>query len=577
MKNISQYSRSILLLLGDRKKKVPWLILAFLATSFLEVIGIGLIAPYISLIINPESFIENYKFPFIDLQSFYGEEEKLIILFGLLLISVFTIKTLAVILINFLIIRFSYTQELHVRTFLMNSYQSMHYIDFTKRNSSEYIYSINNLASQFSQSLVQSWLRLFSDGIVTFAILILLAFSDINSLLALIMLLALLLLVFWRLSSIRLKKLGKISNDSNKKLVKSIYESMAGFKEIKVLQRETFFYNKVKESSVTYSKAGIWTGVIQSMPRYLLELTLVIFIFLMIYMTLLFNRDLNSILPILTMFGVAAMRLIPSVNQIMNSLLQLKQGQNSLDLLVDDYKKAASIKEELLTANTNSKKLNFEELEFRKVQFSYSQSNISTIKDASFIIKAGNSIGIMGPSGSGKTTLIDLMLGLLVPQKGEILINGIQISDLLKEWRSKIAYLPQEVFLIDDTIRRNIALEDNESEIDEKKVQDAIKKSQLDVFVNNLPDGLDTIVGEKGVMISGGQRQRVSLARAFYYDKDILVLDESTSALDDETEKEIINEIKFLHGKKTLIVISHSLSTLKHCDHIYKVDKGNIS
>ena len=577
MKNISQYSRSILLLLGDRKKKVPWLILAFLATSFLEVIGIGLIAPYISLIINPESFIENYKFPFIDLQSFYGEAEKLIILFGLLLISVFTIKTLAVILINFLIIRFSYTQELHVRTFLMNSYQSMHYIDFTKRNSSEYIYSINNLASQFSQAIVQSWLRLFSDGIVTFAILILLAFSDINSLLALIMLLALLLLVFWRLSSIRLKKLGKISNDSNKKLVKSIYESMAGFKEIKVLQRETFFYNKVKESSVTYSKAGIWTGVIQSMPRYLLELTLVIFIFLMIYMTLLFNRDLNSILPILTMFGVAAMRLIPSVNQIMNSLLKLKQGQNSLDLLVDDYKKAASIKEELLTANTNSKKLNFEELEFRKVQFSYSQSNNSTIKDASFIIKAGNSIGIMGPSGSGKTTLIDLMLGLLVPQKGEILINGVQISDLLKEWRSKIAYLPQEVFLIDDTIRRNIALEDNESEIDEKKVQDAIKKSQLDVFVNNLPDGLDTIVGEKGVMISGGQRQRVSLARAFYYDKDILVLDESTSALDDETEKEIINEIKFLHGKKTLIVISHSLSTLKHCDHIYKVDKGNIS
>jgi len=168
------------------------------------------------------------------------------------------------------------------------------------------------------------------------------------------------------------------------------------------------------------------------------------------------------------------------------------------------------------------------------------------------------------------------MLGLLIPQKGKVLINGLQISNILDEWRSKVAYLPQEVFLIDDTLRRNIGIEDSDNLIDEERLLEAIRKSQLDVFVSELPNGLDTIIGEKGVQISGGQRQRVSLARAFYYDRDILVMDESTSALDSETEKEIIDEIKFLHGKKTLIVIAHSLTTLKYCDRIYKIDKGTI-
>jgi ATP-binding cassette, subfamily B, bacterial PglK len=578
MKNFSQYSRSILFLLGNRKKQIPWLILAFLAASLLEVIGIGLIAPYISMIINPGSFLENNNFPFIDLLSSYGSGNKLIIVFGFVLILVFIVKTLVVILINFLIIRFSYTQEIQVRTFLMRSYQTMPYIEYTKRNSAEYIFNIQGLASQFSQSIVQSWLRLFSEGIVTFSIILLLAFTDIYSLVALILLISTLLLVFWYVFNVPLKNLGKKSNDSNRQMVKAINEGMSGFKEIKVLQKEIFFYNKVKKSSRAYSNAGIMTGVIQSMPRYLLELILIIFIILIIYISLLFNKDMSSILPILAMFGVAAMRLIPSVNQIMNSVLRLRQSQNSVEILVDDYKKLINRqeREHLSVSKSKAENLIFKELEFRRIQFSYPQSKIKVIKDVSFLIKSGDSIGIMGPSGSGKTTLIDIMLGLLIPQKGKVLINGLQISNILDEWRSKVAYLPQDVFLIDDTLRRNIGIEDSDNFIDEERLQEAIRKSQLDVFVSELPNGLDTIIGEKGVQISGGQRQRVSLARAFYYDRDILVMDESTSALDSETEKEIIDEIKFLHGKKTLIVISHSLTTLKYCDRIYKIDNGTI-
>jgi len=586
MHYINKYCRSILLLLGDRKKIIPWLILAFLASSLLEVIGIGLIGPYIALIVSPESFLEGGSLPFIELLSPFIEllspnnnPDELVVAFGILLIIVFIFKTLSVILINYLIIRFAFTQEIKMRTFLMNAYQSMFYIEFIKRNSAEYIYNINNLASQFCQSIVQSWLRLFSEGIVTLAIILLLAFSDINSLILLILLISALMLFFWRVFNIRLKVLGKKNNDSNRHVVKAINEGMAGFKEIKILQREKFFYDRVKENTSNYSKAGIMTGVISSMPRYLLELILIVFIFLMIYIALLAGKDLNSVLPVLGMFGVASIRLIPSVNQLMNSVLRLRAGQDSVDILVGDYQDAMNTKEELDIAplKYSFKNFTFKELEFQGVHFSYPQVNTGVINDLSFSIKSGDSIGIMGPSGSGKTTLIDLMLGLLHSQKGKILINGLPISSVLNEWRSKVAYLPQEVFLLDDTLRRNIGLEDNENIIDEKRVQDAIIKAQLDDFVNELPNGLDTIIGEKGVSLSGGQRQRVSLARAFYYDRDILVMDESTSALDSETEKEIINEIKVLHGKKTLIVIAHSLTTLQYCDHIYKIDKGNIN
>ena len=578
MKSFIQYSKSILLLLGNRKKLVPWLILIFLFSSLLEVIGIGLIAPFIALIINPDSFLESSNLPFKELFLSYDSVENLVILFGFVLILVFTIKTVSVIFINFLIIKFAYTQEIKLRSFLMSSYQSLQYPDYVKRNSAEYIYNINNLASQFSQGIVQSWLRLFSEGIVTISIFCLLAFTDIYSLLSLVAIVGLLLIVYWTIFNVKLKNLGKKSNDSNRLMVKSINEGMTGFKEIRILQKEQYFFDKVYESSNIYSDAGILTGVIQSMPRYLLELVLIIFVFLIIYVSLLLEMDLNLIIPTLGLFAVAAIRLLPSINQIMNSILALRQGQNSLDILVEDYSKFIyKPNSEVINSDEMPKrKLTFNQIEFRGINFKYFDSYNNVLENVNFIIKSGESIGIMGPSGGGKTTLIDVMLGLLEPLKGEVLINKINIFNILDEWRSKVAYLPQEVFLIDDTLRQNIVLEGNKKLIDEEKLQKAIHMSQLNSLINELPNGLNTIVGDKGIMLSGGQRQRVSLARAFYYDRDVLVMDESTSALDQETEKEIINEIKFLHGKKTLIVIAHSISTLKNCDHIFKIQDGSV-
>jgi ABC-type multidrug transport system fused ATPase/permease subunit len=315
------------------------------------------------------------------------------------------------------------------------------------------------------------------------------------------------------------------------------------------------------------------------MPRYLLELVLVIFIFLIIFISMLSGTELEALFPTLSMFGVASMRLIPSMNQVMNSILKVRQGQNTVEVLYKDFVKLNNRRKKKLPTISSPLTQNnsFCELQLQAVQFSYPQTNQSIINNATFSIKSGESIGIMGQSGSGKTTLIDLMLGLLNPQKGEILVNGVQLTQHLDAWRSQVAYLPQEVFLIDDTLRNNIALEDSKQDIDEKKIKETIQKAQLSDFIRDLPGGLDTVVGEKGVLLSGGQRQRLALARAFYYDRDVLIMDESTSALDDETEREIIDEIKFLHGKKTLIVIAHSLKTLQYCDRIYKIDNGIVT
>jgi ABC-type bacteriocin/lantibiotic exporter with double-glycine peptidase domain len=232
--------------------------------------------------------------------------------------------------------------------------------------------------------------------------------------------------------------------------------------------------------------------------------------------------------------------------------------------------------QDVIVSNTSNQQP-FEVLELRSINYRYTKSSPLVLKDVSIKIKLGDSIGIIGTSGSGKTTLLDVILGLLEPQDGEIIFNGKKVSsDILIGWRSQCAYLPQEVFLIDNSIRRNVALGIKDVDINEKHVLEALRSAQLLEFLEQLPEGLDTILGEHGVRLSGGQRQRVALARAFYHQRNILVLDEATSALDNETEQEIVEEIKYFKGEKTIIVIAHRLTTVHHCDRIFRLENGRI-
>jgi len=285
------------------------------------------------------------------------------------------------------------------------------------------------------------------------------------------------------------------------------------------------------------------------------------------------NVSIELLIPTLGLFGVATVRLLPSINLLFNSFNSIKSGTYAVSKIYDDlFKKNSEFKKSF----SISKKTKFDKIEIKKASFSYSGSNDLALKNISITIKNGESIGIMGSSGSGKTTLIDVILGLLKINSGEILLNKKNLYNHLNEWTSQVAYLPQKVFIIDDTLKQNISLLKKDEKINFKKLNESIKKARLNDLIDQLENGIETKVGERGSRISGGQSQRVSLARAFYHERNVLILDEATSSLDYETELKIVDEIKFLKGKTTLIVIAHRLSTLKHCDKIYKIENGSI-
>jgi ABC-type multidrug transport system fused ATPase/permease subunit len=275
-------------------------------------------------------------------------------------------------------------------------------------------------------------------------------------------------------------------------------------------------------------------------------------------------------------FGVASLRLFPAANTLIQSLMQIRYSRDSVLRLYNDHyklKQLTGIEDHLVSAKIPKQ---LQVLKLDRVSFTYPHSKFKALNEISLEIKVGESIGLIGPSGSGKTTLVDMLLGLLEPQQGSIQFNGEEVKNVLQQWRSQAAYIPQQVFLIDDTLRHNIAFGIANDEIDNNRLQESLRQSKLLEVVNQLPQGIETVLGERGVRLSGGQRQRVALARAFYHGRNVLVMDEATSALDDQTEQEIVKEINQFKGNKTMIVIAHRLTTLKHCDRIYKLESGRV-
>jgi ABC-type multidrug transport system fused ATPase/permease subunit len=577
MKQSASYYKEIWTLLGDRRKKVPALLFFFLLSSFLDLAGIGLIAPYVGLIIDSNTFMQSDLYSYFIVAGFPASANDLIILLGITLVVVFFLKAVIAIFVNKAILNFSFQFGADLRSLLMGHYQSILYTEYIQRNSSEYIYSIHGLVAQFSQGVLQSMLRLASEGLVVLLILALLAWQNGSALLLLIGLMFGGALIYDWIFKEKVKEYGRLTNQSSESMFRGIQEGIEGLKEVRILGKEKYFHNMVSEGAKQYASVQIKSSMVSTMPRYLLEFVLILFIVLVVIGSVMLNDDIAGLIPTLSMFGVASLRLIPSVTQIITSITKLRFSRNSVTLL---HKDLSRIKHKDLDKNninlSELKKNSFESIELNNIEFTYPQASQVTINNVSLCIKSGESIGLIGASGSGKSTLIDVLLGLLEPNKGEILYNGQPLSDHLLEWRSQVAYLPQKIFLIDNTLKNNIALGVPDDSVDVGRLNLAIKQAQIDDLVKQLSDGINTTIGEGGIRLSGGQRQRVALARAFYHNRSILIMDESTSALDSETEKEIVNEIQRLKGKITLIVIAHRLSTIEYCDSIYRLSNGEI-
>lgn len=574
MKSLQQYLREIFQLIGKDTRKIPALILLFLGSALLDLAGLGLVGPFIAVIVDP-LMLDKTLGDYIETIGLPREQRSMLILLGLMLFGIFLLKAITAIGINYTIIRFSEQQQVRLRSFLMQAYQSLPYAEYLCRNSSEYIHSIVKLTEFFAIGVVFSIMKMISDGILALAILSLLAWSNALVLLLLIGLLGMMIFGYERLFRRKIRGYGIKANRAVTMMIQGVHEGIEGLKEMRILGKEAHFHRVFLRRAEEYASFQTRIQVIADAPRYLLELLMVGFVVLLVVGTTLLNQNLQTLIPTLGVFSVAALRLVPIANTLFNGLIQLRFHRDTVSILHRDISLLKRIK---FVDSASRFKNNgvFRIIKLDQVSYAYPNASHRALSDISLVIHAGESIGLMGPSGSGKTTLVDVLLGLLEPQEGQIKYNGNQLKEALFGWRSKVAYIPQQVFLIDNSLRNNVAIGIEDEQIDNERLFEALKQARLIKLVEQLPKGVETFLGEHGVRLSGGQRQRVALARAFYHGRSVLVMDEATSALDNETEKEIIEEIKQLKGQKTMIVIAHRLTTLQHCDRIYELKDGQI-
>jgi len=566
------YLKEILVLLGDDKSKLPKMVLLFLAVSLLDAIGVGLIGPYISLIINPDSFDNEFFSKVVQFIGPFENNDIFLITVSLILVSVFLFKGLAGVFVLKVITDFSYRRQVHLRSQLMHVYQSMSYVDYIDRNSAEYVYAVQDLVSKFTGKIMMLGLKTISDILIALTLIMVLAWTDIELLFMLLLLVGAVSLIYDRLIRKSVELYGKDANIASTKLVKHLSEGIGGMKEVRVLGKANYFHSSVYDEAVNYANNLKITEVLTNIPRHLIEFSLILFLTIVVVLELLNNGNIVDLLPTLAMFGVASLKLVPSVNSIANGVIQLRFNRNTVSLLFNDVRKFKALKRQ----NRMSSDKKFDSIELNSLSFQYPKAQTQAISNISLSIKNGESIGLIGSSGSGKTTLVDVILGLLVPSEGEIFLNGEKINDNMQEWQRMVAYLPQEVFIIDDTLKNNIALGVDPKDINDKDLKDALERSKLKEVISNLPEGVNTRLGERGISLSGGQRQRVAIARAIYHKREVLVMDEATSALDEQTEREVVNEIKRLKGNVTMIIIAHRHKTLAYCDRIYRLSNGCI-
>lgn len=570
-----------LYVLHGKKKKLIFMIFLFLFVSLLETLGVAMVGPFISLATDLKSIHENSFLKYIYAIGFFHSEHEFLIALGVFVISVFYIKAFLSFNAQTYIFRFSFGQQGELRYRLMKLYLAAPYTFHLNRNSATIIQNILNETSTFANEIMIPLLTSVSNSVIVVALIALLVhtYALATVIIAFILILSIGLFQFFK---DRLAKWGEEGHDAYIEMIRLVNHGLGGLKETRVIGCESYFSEQLEQQAKKFSHGASLAVSFSSLPRYVIEAFLITFLIIFTFLFISINQhsqNPQNLSAVLGIFALSSIRLLPAVSSLLSSMNSIRYKSYSLDKLYLDFKELETLhlpKEKISNQKRENMKMFSERVALDNVIYSYPGASKKSLTGISLEIKKGQSIGLIGKSGAGKTTLVDIILGLLIPLDGDILLDNVSIYKNLRGWQDMIGYVPQSIFLIDDTLERNIAFGVQDDQINHQQLYNAIEAAQLLELIEQLPNGLQTMVGERGVLLSGGQRQRVGIARALYHEREILVFDEATAALDNETEALVTESIKALSGIKTMIIIAHRLSTIEHCDTIYMMKDGQV-
>lgn len=560
---------------GKDKLKMLLILVSVVIGSFLELLGVAIFSPFVDVIMKPEMIQQKWYLKILyDFFEFQTTNHFLAALAGTI-IFIYMFKNIFMAFQKNWIYKYSYGIQMRISTRLLKTYIREPYTFHLNNNIAVLQRSLQEDTDLFTKGIIHAMELIAEIAVcVTMGIYLFIVSKSIAGTVVVLLLVS--LLIFTTISRQYSKKLGKECQTYKANLYQWVNQSLGGIKELKILNREEYFINAYHDNYGKYVYGLRINRLIAVLPRYFVEAVCMSGLLLAIIIKMFWGQkeDITTFIPQLAVFAVAAFRLLPSVGKINEHVADILYSLPSLELIYHDLKK---IEEEPEVKEKEEMEWNFErEISVSNVCYHYPDTDEMVINGATFSIPKGKTVAFIGPSGAGKTTMVDIILGLLQPQYGKVFADDLNIHRHQYVWQKEIGYIPQVIYLSDDTIRNNIAFGIEKDKIDEQAIEQALKKAQLYDFVENLPDGLDTVVGDRGVRLSGGQRQRIGIARALYHDPEVLVLDEATSALDNETEAAVMQSIDHLQGQKTILIIAHRLTTIRNVDMIYEVSGGKV-
>jgi ABC-type multidrug transport system fused ATPase/permease subunit len=570
-----QLLRQILSLLNrSERRQAAWLLVLMLVGMVLETLGVGLAIPVATILMQENGGAQNQTITRL-LQYFGNPPQTTVICWGMLVLVVaFIGKNIYLAFLMWKQGKFNYRVQNHLSQQLFASYLAAPYAFHLRRNSAQLITNTTTEVFLFSTAFIALTV-LLTEGLVVVGVGALLVYVQPVGAIVNMICLGGASLAFFHFTKTKSARWGALRQKHDGLRVQYLQQGLGSAKDIKLLGREKVFFELFRHQDFQSAEMSRKQATVQQLPRFWLEILSVTALATIVLTMVLQGKSPAQILPTIGLFAAAAFRLMPSLNRLLYAVQIIKFSQAGINTLHAEFQMPSDFG---APGNPALSRTEFQsQIRLENLSFSYDGAAGHAVRGISLAIKKGELVGFTGTSGSGKSTLIDIILGLLTPTGGRVLVDGRDIQSDLRAWQDQIGYVPQSIYLTDDSLRRNIAFGLPPEQIDDVAVDRAIKASQLDSLIAGLPEGAETLVGERGIRLSGGQRQRIGIARALYHDPSVLVLDEATSALDGDTEKCVMEAVNSLHGRKTILIIAHRLSTVKNCDRIFRLEDGALA